>query len=157
MDKITKFRAWSLMGDIKMQYIQELSYEKHSDGIVRVHFRGSHELIEKQKGDSYVHSGFGAINCSEQPGYWALMQFTNLYDKENQEIWESDIVEYNKKLYEIRYFKEYGCYGMYDRNKKRPLGRSGSSTKYEPYFMSAYHTKKMKKVGNKWENPELLN
>ena len=69
--------------------------------------------------------------------------FTGCVDKNGNEIYTNDKVVYNNKAYTIKFFPEYGCYGMHDEVKDRPLGRSGSSTKYEPYFMNPYHTKKM--------------
>lgn len=73
----------------------------------------------------------------------SVSQFTGCVDKYKKRIYEDDIVIYDKKEYTIKFFPEYGCYGMYDSLRDRPIGRSGSSTKYVPYFMNAYHTKKM--------------
>lgn len=64
-------------------------------------------------------------------------------DKNGKEIYTNDKVKYKGKVYEVRYFEEYGAFGLYDEKYNRPLGRSGSSTKYEPYFMNDYHTKQM--------------
>jgi hypothetical protein len=64
-------------------------------------------------------------------------------DKNGKEIYTNDKVKYKGKEYEVRYFEEYGAFGLYDEKHNRPLGRSGSSTKYEPYFMNDYHTRQM--------------
>lgn len=64
-------------------------------------------------------------------------------DKKGKEIFTNDKVKYKGKEYEVRYFEEYGAFGLYDEKYNRPLGRSGSSTKYEPYFMNDYHTRQM--------------
>lgn len=64
-------------------------------------------------------------------------------DKNGKEIYTNDTVKYKGKEYEVRYFEEYGAFGLYDEKHNRPLGRSGSSTKYEPYFMNDYHTRQM--------------
>ena len=67
-------------------------------------------------------------------------------DKNGKDIYTNDKVKYKSKEYEVKYFEEYGAFGLYDESKDRPLGRSGSSTKYEPYFMTNYHTKQMEIV-----------
>lgn len=77
-----------------------------------------------------------------------VSQFTGLLDKNRNKIFEGDLVTYKGRIYEIRYFDEYGCYGMFDEKTKKPLGRSGSSTKYEPYFLNKYHLNKLLIIGN---------
>lgn len=64
-------------------------------------------------------------------------------DKNGKEIYTKDRVKYKGKEYEVRYFEEYGAFGLYDDKRGCPVGRTGSSTKYEPYFMTNYHTKQM--------------
>lgn len=64
-------------------------------------------------------------------------------DKNGKDIYTNDKVRYDNKEYYVKYFEEYGAFGLYDEVNGRPLGRRGSSTKYEPYFMNDYHTKKM--------------
>lgn len=64
-------------------------------------------------------------------------------DKNGKDIYTTDRVMYRGKEYEVRYFENYAAFGLYDEKHKRPLGRSGSSTKYEPYFMNDYHCKQM--------------
>ena len=64
-------------------------------------------------------------------------------DKNGKDIYTNDKVKYRNKEYYVKYFEEYGAFGLYDEQNNRPLGRSGSSTKYEPYFMNDYHTKRM--------------
>lgn len=67
-------------------------------------------------------------------------------DKNGKEIYTNDKVKYKGKEYYVRYFEEYGAFGLYDEKHNRPLGRSGSSTKYEPYFMNDYHTRQMEVI-----------
>ena len=67
-------------------------------------------------------------------------------DKNGKEIYTNDKVKYIGKEYQVRYFEEYGAFGLYDEKHNRPLGRSGSSTKYEPYFMNEYHCRQMEIV-----------
>lgn len=73
----------------------------------------------------------------------SLSMFFGKKDKKGNEIHTTDKVKYRNKEYEVRYFEEYGTFGLYDEEKDRPLGRTGSSTKYEPYFMNEFHTKQM--------------
>lgn len=67
-------------------------------------------------------------------------------DKNGREIYTNDTVKYKGKEYQVKYFEEYGAFGLYDEKNNRPLGRSGSSTKYEPYFMNEYHCKQMEVI-----------
>lgn len=67
-------------------------------------------------------------------------------DKNGKEIYTNDKVKYKSKEFEVRYFEEYGAFGLYDEKHNRPLGRSGSSTKYEPYFMNDYHCRQMEVI-----------
>ncbi len=84
-----------------------------------------------------------------------LMQYTGLEDKHGKEIYEGDIVKHRYGVYLISYFEQYGLFGL-DDGKAQPVGRSGSSTNYEPYMMNEWHRKSMHIMGNRFENPELL-
>lgn len=89
-----------------------------------------------------IHSGHTiyAVNGN------SVSIFFGKKDKNGKEIYTNDKVKYKGKEYEVRYFEEYGAFGLYDEKHNRPLGRSGSSTKYEPYFMSDYHTRQMEVI-----------
>lgn len=76
----------------------------------------------------------------------SVSSFFGKKDKNGKEIYTNDKVKYKNKEYEVRYFEEYGAFGLYDEKYNRPLGRSGSSTKYEPYFMNDYHCKQMEVI-----------
>lgn len=80
-------------------------------------------------------------------------QYTGLNDSEGAPIFEGDMVEYQGRFVgEVCYYPNYGCWGLNDGG--RPLGRSGSSTKYEPYFLGQpYHKRRMKVVGNIHDGP----
>ncbi len=77
---------------------------------------------------------------------WSVSIFFGKKDKNGKEIYTNDRVRYRKKEYEVRYFEEYGAFGLWDEEKQRPLGRHGSSTKYEPYFMIDHHVRQMEVI-----------
>jgi hypothetical protein len=62
-------------------------------------------------------------------------------DKNNNPVYTNDIVKYKNKEYKVKYFQEYGAFGLLDTIHNRTLGRKGTSTKYEPYFMNDYHVR----------------
>ena len=107
--------------------------------------------------DPFLTNSFGKLSGSDSSTI--LMQFTGLLDKTGKMIFEGDVVKYGKTHnYEIGYFTEYGLFGMMDEENGKiiPLGHWGSSTRYSPYILSSYHTRRMEVVGNVHANPELL-
>lgn len=68
-----------------------------------------------------------------------LVQFTGLYDKNGEEIYEGDIVEFNKsgKYVAVDWNSRGGCWVV----GESVLGRASSSSEV---------------IGNIYENPELL-
>lgn len=66
-------------------------------------------------------------------------------DKDGNILTIGDKVSYNGKgEFVFTFFPEYGMFGLLDGD--RPLGRSGSSTRYEPYILNKYHRNKIKKL-----------
>lgn len=64
-------------------------------------------------------------------------------DKNGKEIYTNDRVKYKNKEYTVKYFEQYAAFGLIADGATKPLGRSGSSTKYEPYFLTDYHTRQI--------------
>lgn len=85
-----------------------------------------------------------------------LCQYTGLTDKKGKKIWENDIVECNKRkeecgLYKVVWRKEYADFGVVPISNtcigRYPIGFSCGKT---------LHGRDYKKVGNIFDNPELL-
>ena len=76
---------------------------------------------------------------------WDIMQFTGLYDKNNNEIYENDIVQYT----DIDY-PELNSIGVVKYNPPE-FGFDDDFTFWTPYEPNDYEI-----IGNVWENPELV-
>lgn len=77
-----------------------------------------------------------------------LMQSTGLKDKNNQEIFEGDIVDYKGKKAIIKWHGSFASfiYRFIDESQER-------KTKWDPLFLAYL---KFEVIGNIYENPELL-
>lgn len=77
-----------------------------------------------------------------------LMQSTGLRDKDGKEIFEGDIVDYKGRKAVIKWHGSYASfiYMFVEDLKNR-------NQEWEPLFLSYYH---FEIIGNKFENPELL-
>ena len=79
---------------------------------------------------------------------YELMQSTGLKDKNGREVFEGDIVDYKGRKAIVSWHGSYASfiYRFVDELHKR-------NAKWEPLYLAYYH---FEVVGNKFENPELL-
>ena len=107
MNRAIKFRAWDKKE--KKMYkpfsMDEVWYSNEDDGI---HFGNGLESDRKLRGKELVT--FDILeDC-------ILMQFTGLKDKNGKEIYESDLVKYNNRIYEVRYYL--GGFELFEKDTK---------------------------------------
>lgn len=101
----------------------------------------------KKRGIVGEHWGFGETNFISFDDI-ELMQSTGLKDKNGEEIFEKDILDYNGRKVIVKWHGSYACfiYEFVDELKNR-------TAEWQPLYLSYY---KFEIVGNSLENPELL-
>lgn len=127
-NKPIKFRVWRKDYN-KMFNVSSVRWNEIGD-IIELELS-----TEKKESYYYVAENFDIAE------YNIFMRYTGYKDKNSKEIYESDIVEYYDKLYEVRWMLG----GFYIRDIKE-----GS------FLEVATNERYMKVVGNIYENPELL-
>ncbi len=83
-------------------------------------------------------------------GYDDLEMWTGLKDKNNVELYDHDIVKFDKYICEIRWFL-YGWFIFFKQSKKESW-----LTLAEDMSLKSDKNSKIEKIGNEYENPELL-
>ena len=121
---IPKFRAWDK--EIKMMIeISLIDFEKHV-------IRGTHWKFGETE----------SIKFNDI----ALMQSTELFDKNNKEIFEGDIVRALDSLYTVFYDNERGSYRLKPHDDRWNVD----------YMSNFSHGGNFEIIGNIYENTELL-
>jgi len=126
---IPRFRAWDKT--CKTMY--------KADDIMYIDFREKEICVETLFFEKAARYDFDDI---------VLMQSTGLRDKNGKKIFEGDIVDYKGKKAVIKWHGSYASfiYMFVDELKER-------AQDLEPLYLSYYH---FEVIGNKFENPELL-
>lgn len=119
-----KFRAWYKYDNPPLKFVQEKIVGEYCEMVM-------------EKDRSYRHS-IEIIMCDED---WILEQFTGLFDKNNKEIYEGDILEVNNAKFKIQWDEEGGF--EYETLQDLPDGFT-------------FYPKDIEVIGNIHDNKELL-
>ena len=87
-----------------------------------------------------------------------LMQYTGLHDKNGEEIYEGDIIEFSYDMF-IGNFDTFVAKGVVVFEEGAfyvELFENERTTKDEAYLLYSINLDTIKVIGNKFENPELL-
>lgn len=120
-----KFRAW-------------LKEEKIMGEVLGIDILHKEIFFSNEDANYYEHTDFKDIE---------LMQYTGLYDKNEKEIYEGDIVKLraNHGIGIIKYYDEWGAF-VVEYIKSKPLAVLGMN----------YYKENIEVLGNIYKNPELL-
>ena len=120
-----KFRAWH-------------KEEKIIGEVLGIDILHKEIFFSNEDVDCYEHSDFKDIE---------LMQYTGLYDKNEKEIYEGDIVKLraNHGIGVVKYYDEWGAF-VVEYIKSKPLAVLGMN----------YYKEDIEVLGNIYKNPELL-
>jgi len=130
--KIIKLRAW----DIKNQYM--VTWDEHLDPDEDTYF------IDIDNMSVHYNVDPNGYMSKETPA--EIMLFTGLFDKDEKEIWEGDIVRVFDKIGEIIWNKDAARFSiMYFWSKHQHI-----------FNIDCDDVIEFKVVGNIYENPELL-
>lgn len=83
-----------------------------------------------------------------------LMQSTGLFDKNNKEIFEGDVISDGYMSRNIRHHQALGFYTIDDNGVEEFFGDTASLEDFEE--VSKYMSENIEIIGNVYENPELL-
>lgn len=127
-----KIRAWdkegkSMFNVLGISWYDDEIYESYADS-----WRGGYSKEKTHKIEDCI-----------------LMLYTNKKDKNKNKIYVSDIIKQRQWINEV-IFKD-GMFGV-----ERPVGYPTGSTATEMGFFPIWQLDDIEKIGNKFENPELL-
>ena len=130
---IPRFRAWYVLAEEMIDEILMISFVRK-------------EIIGKfSDGSTSVPLKFEAERNGEDV---ILMQSTGLFDKNNKEIFEGDILDYKGRKVLVSWHGSYASfiYRFVDELQKR-------EAEWHPLFLAYFH---FEVIGNIYENKELL-
>ena len=126
---------------------------------MRLKFRAWDSAKKEMFKDTFAITESGQVVVVEQesvacpPDYvfvdhLVIMQSTGLFDKNNKEIFDGDIVDYKGRKAVIKWHGSYASfiYIFVDELQKRVAG-------WSPLYLAYFH---FEVIGNKFETPELL-
>ena len=149
MSRELKFRMWDKVNN---KFINPFRFEWNdyykNTGMVVLDFHGKIRIADYSSGngDNSANSVYLEV---DNPDNYVVQQYTGLNDKNDNLIYEGDIViDTQKQKYEIIFNENYARYDLkiYGENK---LSQSS-------YFTSMYEKKHIEVIGNIFEHPELL-
>lgn len=93
--------------------------------------------------EQYKYSGY-VFELFEQDDMLISSQFTGLFDKNQKELWEGDIVKFHEDKIGVVDF-QYGSFILKIKNPSTTMG-----------FIFLHAVGLFEIIGNKFENPELI-
>jgi len=96
------------------------------------------DKLEKEMIEDFGRTNLWELCGGNETDYFAIMQFTDLLDKNGREIYEGDILTGNKVV----------RFGNIDGGYEGEYGIG--------FNVNPFHSEEMEIIGNIYENPELL-
>jgi len=141
MTREIKFRAWDKRFNLML----------YPDNFYNEYISADGKVIEIEEWSDYSGGGFHTNDVSQD---YILMQYTGLKDKNGKEIYEGDVIETEKMEYSDsgHYIGTVKVLGKVVFNNGRYALHLETGAMPDLSFALSFH----EIIGNKYENPELL-